>query len=171
MKRLLLLRHAKSDRSDGGVDDFDRPLAPRGERAAPVMGRYLQARKLIPDLVLCSSALRARRTWDLVLPELKAAPQVAFRKGLYLAPPSRLLAAVRRTPAAVKTLMLIGHNPGMEGLALRLAGGGRAKDLAAMAAKFPSGALAVIAFDLGDWAGTAEGAGRLETFIRPKDLA
>lgn len=170
MKRLLLLRHAKSDWADGGLDDFDRPLAPRGEAAAPVMGRYLKSRKLIPDLVLCSAAKRTRQTWDLVAPELKTAPEVRFRRGLYLAPPGRMLDALRKAPAAVKTLMLIGHNPGMAGLALRLAGGGRKKALAALAEKFPTTALAVIDFDVADWDSVADGAGRLTAFVRPRDL-
>lgn len=174
MKRLLLLRHGKSDWAggalNGGLDDVDRPLAPRGIKAAPVMGQYLRARKLIPDLVLCSAARRTRQTWDLVAAELGTAPEVRFLKSLYLAPPSRLLGAVRKAPAAAKTLLLIGHNPGLAGLALRLAGGGRRKDLAALADKFPTCALAVIDLDISGWPEVGDGGGRLTAFVRPRDL-
>lgn len=174
MKRLLLLRHGKSDWAggalNGGFDDADRPLAPRGIKASAAMGQYLKAKKLIPDLVLCSAARRTRQTWDLVAAELGTAREVRFLKSLYLAPPSRLLGVLRKAPAAAKTLLLIGHNPGLEGLALRLAGGGRKEDLAALAEKFPTCALAVIDFDIGDWASVADGAGRLSAFVRPRDL-
>jgi phosphohistidine phosphatase len=170
MKTLLLLRHAKSDWADPGVEDFDRPLAPRGRKAAPLMGRHLQSKILLPDLVLCSSAERAKQTWELVAPELRETPEVRYLKSLYLASPSRLLAAVQRTPEDVSRLLVLGHNPGMEALARRLAVGGNKKALRRMYAKFPTAALAVIRFETDDWSDLAEETGELKSFVRPKDL-
>ena len=171
MKTLILLRHAKSDWSEPGLTDFDRPLAPRGIKAAPLVGRHLRGQKLDPDLVLCSSAQRARQTWELVAPELRDNPETRFMKTLYLASPSRLLAAIKRAPEGVQRLMLIGHNPGMENLAQRLIGGGKKKALKNLQSKFPTAAVAVIRFDAQDWARVGDGAGELTRFIRPKDLA
>lgn len=170
MKTLYLLRHAKSDWSEGGMDDFDRPLAKRGRDAAPAMGRFMKSKKLVPDLVLCSAAARAKETWDLVGRELGAGPQVKVLKGLYMASPGRLLGALRKVPAGAKTVMLVGHNPGMEDLADRLVGSGARKAIARLAVKYPTGALAVIHFKEDSWADLAEGSGKLARFMRPKDL-
>lgn len=170
MKTLYLLRHAKSDWSEGGMTDFDRPLAPRGREAAPAMGRYMKSKKLAPDLVLCSAAARAKETWDLVAAELGGAPEVRVLKGLYMASPGRLLDALRKVPAGVRSVLLIGHNPGMEVLAERLVGSGTRKAIARLAVKYPTGALAAIQFKVDDWAALADGTGHLTRFMRPKDL-
>jgi len=174
MKRLLLLRHAKSDWSDPLLEDFDRPLASRGRVAAPRMGRYLASKIGAPDLVLCSDALRTRQTWSLVAAELaETAPArpVKFLRGLYLARPSRLLSSIRRAPDDVGSLLLVGHNPGMHDLACALVGDGKAKALGRLAGKFPTAALAEIHFDLAQWRALEPGTGRLKRFVRPKDLA
>lgn len=172
MKTLLLLRHAKSDWSDPWLDDADRPLAPRGRAAAPGMGRYLKEKRLIPDLVLCSTARRAQETWDLVAPEIAAdpMPEVRVRKGLYAASSPALLAYLRRLPAEAACVMLIGHNPEMEDLAHRLAGGGKAKALRRLAEKYPTAALAELRFEEDAWADIGEGDGTLRRFVRPRDL-
>lgn len=171
MKTLLLLRHAKSDWSDGGLDDIDRPLAPRGRKAAPVMGRYLKVQGLVPDLVLCSTARRARETWELVAAELGREVAVRFRKGLYAVSSAALLAALRRVPDDCARLLLIGHNPEIEDLAHRLAGTGKAKALALLAEKYPTAGLAEIRFAGNAWAEAAEGTGALRRFVTPRDLA
>ena len=174
MRRLLLLRHAKSSWDQSDLDDMARPLAPRGLKAAPLVGRYVSGRRLVPDLVLCSTAVRARQTLELVLAEWEREDgdgvQVDMRASLYLAPPGELLAAIRRVDEAVGCLMIIGHNPGMAQLADRLAAGGDPQGLTTMAAKFPTAALAVIDLDIGSWKAIQPGAGHLQSFIRPKDL-
>jgi phosphohistidine phosphatase len=171
MKTLLLLRHAKSSWDDPSLEDFDRPLAPRGEKAAPLMAAYLKKKGLRPDLVLCSPAARARQTWSLVAQSLGDKVEVKELQGLYLGAPSRLLEAVRRAPDAATCVMLVGHNPGMEHLAMALAGpSSKPKAMAKLHAKFPTAALAEIEFDAAAWRDIAPGAGRLTRFIRPKDL-
>ncbi|MDX1710043.1 MAG: histidine phosphatase family protein [Rhodovibrionaceae bacterium] len=170
MKTLTLLRHAKSDWTDAGLTDFDRPLAQRGLKAAPLMGRHLRAKKLSPDLVLCSAAARAKQTWELVAPELQDPPEPRYLKSLYLASPSRMLAAVTRAPSEVEHLMLIAHNPGMENLAQRLIGGGKKSALKQLQAKFPTAAIAVIRFEADAWDEIKDGSGELTHFTRPKDL-
>jgi len=178
MPELLLLRHAKSDWAKSGLnnrslDDFDRPLAPRGRKAAPRMGRYLNNHGLQPDLVLCSSARRARETLDLLLTALASAPEISYLKTLYLAPPSRLLAVLRRQSPECGRILLIGHNPGLHNLALALARdpAGRLKGAAAqpLAEKFPTAALA--RFRVPDWPALGERPAMLAEFVRPRDLA
>jgi phosphohistidine phosphatase len=137
------------------------------------MGRYLRDHGLEPDLVLCSSARRARETLDGVLTALASRPEISYLKTLYLAPPSRLLAVLRRQDPARSRILLIAHNPGMQALALDLAGFGRgsASGTAAgreLAAKFPTAALA--RYRVAAWDSLAPGAAQLVEFVRPKDL-
>lgn len=171
MRTLLLLRHAKSSWEDPGLDDFDRPLAPRGRAAAPIMAAYLKKKKLRPDVVLCSSACRAVQTWELVSKVLGGDADVRYLRSLYLAPPSRLIGAVRRVPDAASRAMLIAHNPGMEHLAAVLSGtGSKRKALDKLYIKYPTAALAQIEFDVPSWNEVDRGAGRLTRLIWPKDL-
>ena len=174
MRRLLLLRHAKSSWDQGDDDDAARPLAARGRRAAPLIGRYISRHGLVPDLVLCSTAERARQTLELVIAEWERpavdAAKVEMRSSLYLAPPGEMLAAIRRVDEAVERLMIIGHNPGMAMLALRLAARGDPRGMKTMAAKYPTAALAVLDFEIEKWPAIAPGAGYLQSFVRPKDL-
>src|SRR5262245_8755490 len=102
MLTLMLLRHAKSSWDDGSLRDFDRPLAPRGESAAPRMGAYMAEQGLAPQLILCSPAVRTRQTVDLVLPHLEGDPTVVYEDRFYLAAPSVLLARLRRIEAKVR---------------------------------------------------------------------
>lgn len=153
-----------------GADDIDRPLAPRGQKAAPRMGRYLKEENLIPDQVLCSTAQRARKTWELVSAELGVVPPVQFHKGLYAVSSAGLLAAIRRLPDDCGCLLLIGHNPELEDLAHRLAGTGKAEALARLAEKYPTGTLAEISFARDSWSRIGEGSGTLQRFVRPRDL-
>jgi phosphohistidine phosphatase len=171
MRSLLLLRHAKSSWDEPELADVDRPLAPRGRKSAPLIAHWLDHGRLTPDLVLCSPARRVQETWALMRPVLGEGIPTKTLRTLYLAGPSRLLAALRRTPDEIQTLMLIGHNPGLAGLAISLCGTGREKALARMAKKFPTAGLAVISFDAEQWSTIGAGGGRLEAFVRPKDLA
>ena len=169
-RELLLLRHAKSAWDDPSLADHDRDLAPRGVKAAKRIGRELVARGLVPDLVLCSTACRARRTLELVLQAFATRPAVRELRSLYLAPPSRLLEIIHRQAGMVGRLMLVGHDPGLHALAQRLAGMGAPEALESLAAKFPTGACARLGFVAASWADLAPGSGRLLDFIRPRDL-
>lgn len=167
-KDLLLLRHAKSSWDDEALDDFDRPLAARGRKAAHLMAGWLSRHKAAPDLVLCSAALRTVQTLDLVRPALPAETKVKIERGLYLASADQLLARIRRTDPAVGRLMLIGHNPGMEELAVGLAAGTGRKS-ARMHEKFPTAALAWLRLRTG-WDALQPGGAELLHFVRPADL-
>lgn len=171
MKTLYLLRHAKSSWDDHSLADHDRPLAARGRKAAPQIAVWLRTHAERPQLVLCSTAARARQTWTLIAPELLPAPEVQLRPELYEADADTLVDIVRRTPAPISSLLLVGHNPAMEGAADRLAGDGDQAALQTMRAKYPTAALAEVTFDLNDWRDIEEGSGRLARFVRPKDLA
>lgn len=172
MKELLLLRHAKSSWDEPGMSDIERPLAPRGRRAAPLMGRELMKRGWLPDRVLVSPARRAQQTWRLVAAELGGAePDLGRGEGLYMASPDELLAALRSTSRTAKRVLLVGHNPGMEDFASRLAGAGSEEDaLERMREKFPTAALARFTIE-GEWNALAFGAGRLLDFLKPKDFS
>lgn len=176
MKTLYLLRHAKSSWSEPGQPDFDRPLAPRGRRAAAAMGRYLHQTRIAPAMILCSSAARARDTLARAQETWSDGAPVRFRKSLYLADAPALLAAVRALDDRHPSVMLIGHEPGFSRLTLALAGSpnaGAAEDEARrrIVEKFPAGALAVLSFAVESWDRVAPGTGRLESFVRPRDLA
>jgi phosphohistidine phosphatase len=171
MLTLSLLRHAKSSWDDTSLKDFDRPLSKRGENAGPRVGAYIAVQGLAPELILCSPAVRARQTLDLVLPHLAGGPTVVYEDAFYLAAPSVLLERIRRIEAKVRHAMIVGHDPGMQGLALDLSGAGEADTLQALAGKFPTGGLAVIRFKARDWSKVGPAKGRLELFVTPKMLA
>ncbi|MFC3322437.1 SixA phosphatase family protein [Mesorhizobium cantuariense] len=168
MKQLFLLRHAKSSWDDPGLDDFDRPLSERGLKAARLMGRELVARDWLPDLVLVSSALRTRDTWRLVAAELPTHPRVALTEALYDASAADILSQIRQADASSGSLLVVGHNPGLEDLAKQLAGpSSEAKAHKRLEEKFPTAALARFVFE-GDWSGVSSA--RLTHCLRPKDL-
>jgi len=168
MKQLLILRHAKSSWDDSELADFDRPLAPRGLKTAPLMGRELARRGWLPDLALVSPALRTRDTWRLVAQELPKSVPAQFAEELYEAAAGAILARVRQ--ARAKSLLVIGHNPGLQQFALRLAGAGSDEAVfKKIEAKFPTAALARFTLDE-DWADLAFGSAKLTHCLRPKDL-
>jgi phosphohistidine phosphatase len=170
MRRLILFRHAKSDWSEDGRDDHDRGLAPRGRRAAGPMGAWLAGRGFAPDLVLCSTARRARATWNLARAAFTPAPKARFERDIYMASPEALLEQVRNAPAEIQTLMILGHNPGLEQFVETLASKGDPEARRALSEKFPTAAIAVIDFPLDDWASVKPGSGRLDRFVTPKTL-
>jgi phosphohistidine phosphatase len=174
-RRLILLRHAKSAWPD--VADAERPLAGRGRRAAPAAGRWLRESGYVPDRVLCSTARRARETWQLAEDELGAHPRASFEQRVYGATATELLDLARETPSGVRTLMIVGHEPAMRDLTLELA-----EDLAdaqprnhgeqaleRVKAKFPTAAIAVLAF-AGSWPELGPGQARLADFVVPSEL-
>jgi phosphohistidine phosphatase len=168
MRRLMLLRHAKSDWSLPGQTDHDRDLAPRGRKAAPLMGRYLAEHGMIPDRVIVSTAKRTRETWRLVAGALPRVPPVEFEDRIYEASPRDILAAIADTPASVRSLLVIGHNPGFQDTANLLVASGDKRLRSSLAEKFPTGALAVIDLDIDDWSSIKPGIGRLENFVTPR---
>lgn len=168
MKRLLLLRHAKSSWDDPALADFDRPLASRGRKAAECMGRELAARNWLPQLALVSPAARTRETWELVA--LPGSVATDFPNTLYDAAAEDVLSEIQRTPKAVKTLLVLGHNPGLEDLAILIAGeNSEAKALQRLRKKFPTAALACFDYH-GKWAELGFADARLTHVLRPKDL-
>lgn len=171
----MLLRHAKSAWPD--VPDHDRPLAGRGRRNAPVMGRWLRANGYVPDQVLCSTARRARETWQLAQEGLGASPAVSFERHVYQASAEQLLDLVRGVPSAVTTLLIVGHDPAIQELAVMLArtaspagGDGAAADaLGRMRAKFPTAAVAVLELT-GNWDQLGPGMAQLTAFVVPREV-
>jgi phosphohistidine phosphatase len=155
-RTLILLRHAKSDWS-GGEADIDRPLAKRGRRQAPDAGRWLASNIDSIDLAVVSPANRARSTWDLVSAELAAAPPTRIDDRVYAASDDELLAVLRELPDAVATVVMVGHNPGIEELASRLTGAW---------APMPTSALAVITVS-GSWSSAGHHPAMLRASGRP----
>jgi phosphohistidine phosphatase len=167
MRRLILLRHAKSDWPD--VPDHERPLAKRGRRDAPVVGRWLGESGHVPDSVICSTAVRARETWDLASAGLAeaapgASPAVRYDPRVYEATVLGLLMLVREFDPAWRTALLVGHNPGLAELATGLAGPGADPPHA-----FPTAFVAVLGVP-GTWADTAPGEARLLAFTVPSEI-
>ena len=170
MLDLLLLRHAKSSWDEGGVDDHDRGLTKRGLKAATRMGRLMHAEGFAPDLALCSTATRARLTMERVARAFEPAPEVKELRTLYLASPGRLLETLRRQAPGTKRLLLVGHNPGLHSLAVRLVGAGDAGLRDRLEGNLPTAALVRILFRADAWAQIAETAGELAGYWRPREL-
>jgi phosphohistidine phosphatase len=174
MRRLMLLRHAKTENDAPSGRDQDRRLDNRGRNDAAEIGGWIGRHPPFPDIVLVSHAIRAHQTWEIAweaMKKLVPEPQVELVPELYGADPAQLLQAIRDASAAdPKTLMLIGHNPGMHELALALAGGGDAAGRKALAENLPTSGLAVLDFEIDDWADVAFRRGRLALFVSPKLL-
>jgi phosphohistidine phosphatase len=169
MLRLLLFRHAKTARESGG-GDHDRPLTKRGEEDSKRIGGYLSDEQLLPDLAVASDSRRTRQTLDLALKAANQHPQTRLDRAVYLAEPHTLLDVIRRTPADVRTLLMIGHAPGMGDLAILLTGFGDRYAFARMNTKFPTSGLAVLDFPVERWEEVKERDGRLDRFVTPASL-
>ena len=163
MKTLMLLRHAKSSWKDSDLADHDRPLNKRGKKTAPQMGRLLSAEGLMPDLILSSTAVRARQTAEAVAHSSSYEGPIELLDSLYLAPPGKLLGEVStRTPDSVVRVLVVGHNPGLEDLVEILSGTRHA---------FPTGALAVFELGIDRWKALELGIeAKLSKIYRPKEL-
>ena len=170
MFELLLFRHAKSRWDIQGLEDHDRELAPRGEKAAAAMGKLLKKKKWLPDLVLCSTAVRARQTLEIAAKKWPDDIEFRWLGSIYGAAPWRLNDIARRQSTNPQRMMLVGHSPGMESYAVRLIGRGSKKDRAKLEEKFPTGSLVRIGFDMDGWSEILPEKGRLLDFVRPRDL-
>jgi len=168
MKTLTLLRHAKSGWGNPALDDFDRPLNERGRKAARQMGREMRRLGLAFDLVLASPAVRVMETLTELAQGYGAAVATTCDRRLYLVSAESLLGIVRAVEDSLGSLLLVGHNPGMEQLALSLSRPCPLREL--VAAKYPTGALAEIRFETASWRELGVGAGTLARFVRPRDL-
>jgi phosphohistidine phosphatase len=166
-KRLRLLRHAKSSWDEPGLDDHDRPLAPRGRRAAAAIAEHLQASRQRPELVVCSTASRARQTLEILIPVLDAA-DVEFEPALYHASLERLRRLVAALPDAVDDVLVIGHNPGLQELAADLALPGELRSR--VEEKLPTGALATLEGPMDRWDELAGGGVTLASLVLPREL-
>jgi len=174
MRRLMLLRHAKTENEAPSGRDEDRRLDNRGHRDAAEIGSWIGHHPPFPDLVLVSHAMRAMQTWEIAweaMKELVSEPEVELVPELYGADVSQLLETIRDASSAdPKRLMLVGHNPGMHELVLALAGGGDRAGRKALTDNLPTSGLAIFDFDLDDWADVAFRRGRLAVFVSPKLL-
>ena len=164
---LHLLRHAKSSWDPPHLEDSDRPLAPRGERAARKLAKHLAALGVTPDVILCSSALRARQTLQLIGLALPKEADVLIEDGLYAAGGRELLARLRRVDAGATDVMLVGHNPGIQDLALILAGKTAPPSLAE---KFPTGALVSLRLRATSWERLMPGSAEIMRILLPRQL-
>jgi phosphohistidine phosphatase len=168
MKTLTLLRHAKSTWDDPVARDFDRPLNRRGHKAARAVGLEMRALGLRFDRVVASPAARVIETLAGVAEGYGEALEPELEPRIYLATVDTLLELVRAGEDEVDRLLLVGHSPGLEGLALLLAGENPLRD--ELAVKYPTGTLAEIALPVVSWRDVRPGIGRIDRFIRPRDL-
>lgn len=170
MPTLLLLRHAKSSWADPNLSDHARPLAPRGRQAAKRLARYVDSHGLRPELVLCSSAQRARETLELLRPALGPDADVGLEDELYGADTDGLVRRLRAVGNHVESVLLVGHNPGLQDLAVSLAGDGEPKAMQLLRTKFPTGALAILDVGPTGWTRLGPGAARLTQLVLPREL-
>jgi len=170
MRRLLLLRHAKAERSRAGEGDHERPLAARGRDDAPKLGAYLVRHAFMPNLVVVSTSARTRETWELAATAFEDLPQVKFDERIYEAGPQAILKVIQEIGSEIGTLLVIGHNPGLQELAALLVAVGDSDALRRLKEEFPTAALAVINFMVEDWNRVHQRAGRLEHFVTPRTL-
>ncbi len=166
MKRLILTRHAKSSWDDPLMPDHDRPLNERGKAAAADMGQWLASRGYVPGEVLCSDALRTRKTWSGIAPALPGTPVLELKPALYHAGPDVMLAVLRH--ATADTVMMIGHNPGIAEFAAKLVA--RPPQNPEFA-RYPTGATLVADFAIDSWEQLGWGSGVADDFIIPREIA
>lgn len=170
LKTIYLLRHAKSSWKEADLDDFERPLAKRGRRAAKALSDYVADAGILPAQILCSPSKRTRETLSYLEKGFKSPVPVRFEKGIYAAEAGVLLRRIKRLSDSLPSVMIIGHNPGLERLALMLGTDESAECRDRLAAKYPTGALAVLVTDAEAWRDLGPGGARLGAFVRPRDL-
>lgn len=170
MKRLVLVRHAKSSWSDPALEDFDRPLNERGRMSAPVTGAWLAEKGMRPDFVAMSPARRCVETWERISAQIGATAVPQPERRLYMADPDTMLSVLRKAPRTADTVVMVGHQPGISSFARKLANGTVPASCARAFKKFPTAAAAVIAFETDDWGEADFGCGEFRSFAAPKEL-
>ena len=170
MKTLYLYRHAKSSWKDPTLADFERPLKGRGRRAAKSMAAYMAEHRLVPDIIVCSSAQRTRETLAMLRDALGRDIPASIDDALYMASAADLLRQVQDLDDGLASAMFIGHNPGLHDLALGLTGGGEPEPWNRMRSKFPTAALAVLACPGQRWRAIKPLGATLKAFVCPRDL-
>jgi phosphohistidine phosphatase len=168
--RLMLLRHAKSEKAEPGMSDRDRGLNPRGRSDAARMGAYLAQHGLIPEHTIVSAARRTRETWECLVTGFSAPPAVNHEERLYNAGPDAILTVIRDAGRSARTLLLIGHNPGVHVSACRLIAAGEVEARERLNEGLPTAGLAVIDFAGDNWHTLHFHGGRLERFVTPRSL-
>jgi phosphohistidine phosphatase len=169
MKKLYLFRHAKASQPPGGPGDFHRPLAGRGSSDAAAAGAALAAAGIEPGMVLCSAAARATETLEQAAPAFTHPLPTAMHRSLYDDDAGGILDKVRALDANIDSAMVVGHNPALGDLALRLAGSGEGALVDALRNKFPTAAICGLEFNTSDWNGVMPGSGRLVLYLTPKE--
>jgi phosphohistidine phosphatase len=172
-RRLMLLRHAKTERAAPGERDRDRKLTARGRSDAPLIGAYMARHSLVPDLAVVSPAQRAQETWTLIATALGKTPRVINDERIYNAGTGSLIALIGEIgdTQAARSLLIVGHNPGLHDIAVRLASSGEVALRERLTEKLPTAGLVVIEFAFDDWSRVHRHGGRLEHFIMPRHLA
>ncbi|MFC8567454.1 SixA phosphatase family protein [Streptomyces sp. NPDC057245] len=164
-RRIVLVRHAKSEENDG--DDHERPLSHQGRKEAPETGRWLVSSGVTPDLAVVSTAACTKETWKLIAPALAALPRTVYEERLYEASAGEIIAVLNETSEDVAELVVVGHNPGLQGLAEALAGEAEGDLMSRMnRSGFPNSAAAILTFT-GSWKSVEEGIARLTAFRAP----
>ena len=171
MRRLMLLRHAKSDWSSPGMPDRERPLNARGISDARTMSVYLARHELIPDLILCSPTKRTRQTADAIMKGFPQRVAITYADRLYEATPETIMSLIRAVAAETHNLLVIGHNPGLHETARLLVAAGYVERRERMHEKYPTAALAVIDFPIDAWNKLHRESGRLDRFTTPRAIA
>ena len=170
MRRLILLRHAKAEPSEPGMEDRARVLVERGRKDAAKIGAYMKSHALVPDRVAISPAARTQETWKLTAAAFRPAPGAMSAEQLYDATPHAIFALIKDMPASAHTLMVVGHNPGLHEIALMLIASGDIDARERLREKLPTAGLVIIDFAFDDWNKLHPQSGRLERFVSPKSL-
>ncbi|MEO1492197.1 MAG: histidine phosphatase family protein [Pseudomonadota bacterium] len=170
MKKVILLRHAKSSWDNPDLDDHDRPLNKRGKAAAPVIGAWLAAKKYRPDVVLCSSSERTTQTISGLKNALPDLPEPVVERELYHASPAAMRQRLAELPADCDTVLLVGHQPGLGAFTRKLADGREGRRCKRAYEHFPTAAAAVLELDVEDWGELDYASARFVDFAKPREL-
>jgi phosphohistidine phosphatase len=170
MRRLLLLRHSKAERSQPGEADLDRPLIDRGRQDAKAVGAYLVKHALAPERVLVSPSARTQETWKHAASAFRSPPPASTIERLYNATQHAIFTIIKDAPAGAQRLLVVGHNPGLHELALSLIASGDIEAREQLGEKLPTSGLVVIDFAVDQWSELHPQSGRLERFVSPKSL-
>jgi len=171
MRRLILFRHAKAERSEPGMEDRARRLVERGKKDAATVGAYMASHALVPERVMTSPSARTQETWKYTAPAFKPAPAATSVERLYDATPHDILGVIKAAPPGTRSLLILGHNPGLHAVALMLVASGDIDTRERLREKMPTCGLVIIDFAFDDWGKLHPQSGRLERFVTPKSLS